>query len=91
MNQRISVTEIIQELVSQTATLVGSRDQSGDVEQLDRDGAAALDTCAVIGLAPVRDLVSCASAVDLEVAYRSLGVDGCEAKKVGLEVTGDKS
>lgn len=58
---------------------MGAWDETCYVEKFDGYGATALGAGAVVGFATVRDVVASAGAVDLEVAYGPLGVDGCEA------------
>lgn len=58
---------------------MGARDETGDVEQLDGDGAPARVARSVVGFTAVGDVVAGARAVYLEVADGSLGVYGSEA------------
>lgn len=65
---------------------MGAGDETCYVEEFDGHGATAVGAGAVVGFAPVRDVVAGAGAVDLEVAYCSLGIDCCEAVGVRVEV-----
>lgn len=88
VNQGVGMPQVIQEFVTQPLALVRSRDQSSDVEQLNRYGTPPLDAGSVIGLAPVLDIKARAGAFYLEVADGSLRIYRGESeglkKKVGL-------
>jgi hypothetical protein len=73
------MAEVVEEFVTEAFAFVCAGDKTRDVEEFDRDGAAASDAGAVVGFAAVREVVALAGAVDLEVAYCALWVDGCEA------------
>jgi len=47
VQNRIRVGEFVQELVAQPPALVGTGDESGDIEQFDRDVARAVETAVV--------------------------------------------
>lgn len=85
MYERIGVAQVVEELVAQAEPLVRPGDQPGDVEELYGYGPSAVDAGAVVGFASIRDLEPSACAVDLEVAYGPLGVDGCESEDVTLD------
>lgn len=74
--------QIVQELVSQSLSLVRSRHQAGNVEKFNRYGSPPVDTGTVIGFAVMRDIVACAGARDLEIAYGSLWVNSGESGTV---------
>lgn len=57
---------------------MGSRHQAGNIEQFDGDGSPPANAGAIVGFAAVRDVISCTSTCDLEIAYRSLWVDRSE-------------
>lgn len=57
-------------------------DEAGNVEKLDWYGAFSIITAAVIRLAFCLKIKTGTCAVDLEVAYGSLGVDGCESSRL---------
>lgn len=79
VNQRIRMSQIIQELVSQPPALVGSRDQTCNIQELDGYGTSPFVATAVVRPAPVRNIVSLAGAFDLKVPDSSLRVNGGEA------------
>lgn len=79
MDQRVGVPQVVEELIAQAEALVCAGDETGDVEEFYRDGAAAVDAGTIVWPTSVRDFEAAACAVDLEVAYRSLGVDRSEA------------
>lgn len=76
------MAQVIQELVSEPFPLVRAGDKSRDIQKFNWHGTPSLVTAAVVGLASVRQIVSFAGAVDLEVADGSLGIDCGEAKLV---------
>lgn len=79
MYQRIGVAQVVEEFVAEALALVGAGDEARDIEELNRDGATAVDTGAVVGLASVRNIVAGAGAVYLEVSDGSLGIDRRES------------
>lgn len=78
MYQGVGVSQIVKELVAQSFALVRSGDETGYVEKFDGDTALAVHAGTVVGLAPIANPVARAGAVYLEVADRSLGVNGGE-------------
>ncbi len=58
MNQRIGMPQVVEELVAQSLALVGTRDEPGNVEQLDRDATPPVDAGAVVGLASIGEIAS---------------------------------
>lgn len=85
MDQRVGVTQVVEEFVAETLALVGAGHQTGDIEELNGHRTAAIGAGAVVGFAPFGDAVAGTGAVDLEVADGSLGVDRCEAVTVRVE------
>ena len=79
MDQCIRVSQIVQELVAQAFTFMGTRDKTSDVEKLDWHGPLAIDAGAMIGLTSTRKAETGTSAVYLQIASCSLWVDGREA------------
>lgn len=57
---------------------MSTRDETGNVEEFDWYGTFSIMTAAIIRLAFLLKIETGTCAVDLEVAYGSLGVDGCE-------------
>lgn len=72
--------EVVKEPVTQTTALVGARYETGDVEELDRDGAAAFNAGAVVRPTFVLEVISGTGARDLKITDRSLGVDGGKSR-----------
>lgn len=72
------MSEVVEEFVTQPFAFVRAGDETGNVEQLDGHAAPAVDARAVVGFTSVLEVVARAGAVYLEVAYCTLGVDGCE-------------
>lgn len=64
-----------------------ARDQAGDVEKLYGDGPSALGARAVVRFTPVRNAMSRARAVDLEVADSPLGINRGEPRRGGAKVS----
>src|ERR1700722_10436641 len=56
---------------------MGARDEAGDIEELDRDGAPARDAGTVVRFAAVGEMEAGAGTGNLEVADCALWVDGC--------------
>lgn len=79
VDEGVGVAQVVEELVAQTFALVGAGDKTGDVEQLDGDAALAVVTGTVVGAASVGNIMAGAGAVDLQVAYGALRVDGGES------------
>lgn len=88
------MAEVVEEFVAEAFALVGTRDQSGDVEEFDGDATGTVLTSAVVGFAAtlkgwsgvgLRGLVAReggagAGAGEVEVAYGVVGLDGGEGK-----------
>jgi hypothetical protein len=58
--------------------------ETSNIEKFDRDGSPSLDAAAVVGLATVCEAQARAGALDLEVAYGTLGIDGRESRRIAL-------
>ena len=57
--------EVVEEFVPEAFPFMRTRDEPRDVEELNGDGAAAIDAGAVVGFAAVGEVVARAGAVDL--------------------------
>lgn len=79
VDEGVGVAEVVEELVAQTFALVGAGDKTGDIQQLDGDTALAVVTGTIVGAASVGNIMAGAGAVDLQVAYGALRVDGGES------------
>ncbi len=64
---------------------MGTRNKSCDIEELDRNRSPSIYAAAVIGFASVRQVESCASAVNLQIPNGALRVDGCETAGVSKQ------
>jgi hypothetical protein len=64
---------------------MGTRDEAGDIEELDRDGAPARDAGTVVRFAAVGEVEAGAGTGNLEVADCALWVDGCETRIGGVQ------
>lgn len=78
VHQRICLSEVVEELVAQSAAEVGPGDKAGNVEELDGDRPFPAAADAVVGGAEGLFIDAGAGAVDLEVADCALWVDGGE-------------
>ena len=72
--------EVVEEFVTETFALMGAGHKTGHVKELYGDGAAAIDARAIVGFAAVGEVVTSAGAVNLEIADRTLRIDGGEAR-----------
>ncbi len=54
VDQRVGVSQVVEELVAQPLALVRARDQAGDVKQLDGHASSPIVARPVVGLALVR-------------------------------------
>ena len=88
MNQRICMTQVIQEFISQTPSLVCPRDKARNVQKLDRNGSSSLEATSVVRFALIRNIESLACAFDLKVANGALRVNGGETKGCALKQAG---
>lgn len=75
------MSKIVEELIAQPFSLVGTWNESCYVEEFDGYGSSAVHAGAVVGFAAVGEIVSRAGAVDLEVSDGALGIYGRETKK----------
>lgn len=73
------MSKIVQELVSESLALMCTRNETCDIEQLDRDRTSTSEARAIVRFAAFRKVVTCTGAVDLEVPNCSVGIDGCKA------------
>ena len=73
------MSQIVQKLVAQAFTLMGTRYKTGNIEKLDRYGSPPSYAGAIIWLTSSRDTETSTGAVYLKVANCPLWVDGREA------------
>lgn len=74
------MSQVVEELVAKPFALVRSGDETGYVEQFNGHTTLSVHAGAVVGLAPFANAIARAGTVYLEVADRSLGVDGGETE-----------
>lgn len=79
MDQGISMSQVIQELVSQPPSLMRSWYKSCHVQEFNGNGTPPFMTTTVIWPTPIRDAVSLTGAFYLKVSDGSLGVNCGEA------------
>lgn len=86
MYECIGVPQIIEKSVPQTLPLMSTRNQSGDVKELDGNRSSSIYATTVIRFASIRDIISSASTIDLKVADGSLRIDCREAVAVSINL-----
>ena len=79
MNQGVRVPEVVKEPIAQSFAFMCARNESSYIEQFDRHRTFAIDARAIVWFATIRQVVSHASTVYLQVADRPLGIDGSKA------------
>jgi hypothetical protein len=68
---------------------MSTRNEPSDIEQFDRNGSSSITATTVIRFASLSEVVSGASAVDLQVADGTLRVDCCEAVAISINFKQD--
>ena len=79
VDESVGMAQVVEELVAEALALVGSRDKTGNIEQLYRNRAAAINTRAIAWLAPGLEVKARAGTLNLQVSNGSLRVDGGES------------
>jgi hypothetical protein len=80
MDESIRMAQVVQKLVTQSASLMRSWNQTSHVQEFDGDGTAAFHATAVVRLAFIRHVEALASAFYLKIPDCSLRINGCEAE-----------
>jgi len=79
MDERICVSQVIQEFVPQALSLVCSRYKSCYIQKLNGNRPPPIYACTIIRFATVAEVISFAGAIDLQIPDGTLRVNGCEA------------
>ena len=74
------MAKVVEEFVAEALAFMGAGDEAGDIEELDRDGAAARYAGTVVRFAAVGEIEAGAGTGNLEVADCALRIDGCETR-----------
>lgn len=85
MNQGIRMTQIIQELIPQTASLVCSWNKTRDIQKFNGYRSPSFEAASVVWFALVRNVESLACAFYLKVTNGALRINRGETRRGGLE------
>lgn len=90
MDQSIGMTQVIQELIPQSSSLMCPRDKTCNIQKFNWNGPSTLETPSVVRFTLIRNVESLACAFYLEVSDGALGVNGGETKCRELETVRNK-